>query len=60
MKTKKRLKLRKEVKVAMIFIAEILLYILASNNILGINATITAWFLMIVLPSLGVSYVKNN
>lgn len=60
MKTKKRSKLRKEVKVAMIFIAEILLYILASNNILGTNATITAWFLMIVLPFLGVSYVKNN
>ena len=54
MKTKKRLKLRKEVKVVMIFIAEILLYILASNNILGTNATLALWFAMFVMPIMGV------
>ena len=54
MKTKKRLKLRKEVKILIIIALEIVMYSLASNNVLGTNATLALWLGMIVAPIMGV------
>ena len=54
MKTKKRLKLRKEVKFLIIIALEIVMYSLASNNVLVTNATLALWFAMFVMPIMGV------
>ena len=54
MKTKKRLKLRKEVKILIIIALEIVMYSLAYNNILGANATLALWLAMFIAPIMGV------
>lgn len=51
---KKKLKLRKEAKFLLIIALEIVMYSLASNNVLGANATLALWLAMFVMPIMGV------
>lgn len=51
---KKKLKLRKEVKFLLIIALEVIMYSLASNNILGANATLALWLAIFIAPIMGV------